>query len=822
MKSLRFVAVFEKVLSLMLVMGLSFSLLLFIGYSEVYRVYSSMQLDNICNQIEIQENAIEKLLLVGMPIEFEGFRTQTEGFAAQSDLVYRAAIERENEIAEEDNDAIALNCDLDHQKRFKKMAGNWMGLLTPNADVKDYKLVTSLENKISTVGHLSSWVKSEVFTGQIQRLFQPILLGALLVVVFSPLLIVLIQYQFFPRRSYIQQGLYHLSFLAISVFILLKLMTLYTSGITQKSASLSESLRDRFAVAADLGFDLKKDFIGIEDLMAEYARKDGDISHIFVVNDQRIIYQSITKAFQEAAVVPVSHCAKSNVNNTVNNTANNTANEEESYIIHCVDIDEGNQLEVWVPKSSIYIKLWSAARNFLVLFVASTLISNLFFNLLVAIQGSISGRKKPVAANTQPAAEISVIKPVYALGVLMETLSMAFLPAYLSEILSGTGHAVSTVYSAYFICLSLILIPAGRYAEKHSIKGMILAGLVLSSLGLLGLGAAHTFLQVIALRCIAGAGQGLLLIGVQSYLLRIRSSRPSGDASSVIVMGFNVATISGMAIGALLVPTIGEQQIFLLGAVIGVLNVFYCVHFIREPARLALAEGASVPKGTLREALQQFRDIDIAKAILLVGLPTKLLFAGVLIFFMPILLHESGYERELIGQIMVFYFVGVLLMTHLLSVGRQAHWRRTRVLFVGTLGGGLALMFLGAQQWVFDRLINAQLWPSDAALFQIVWVIAGVTLLGVFHGLIHAPVIDHVASSRAAHQYGSASTVANYRFMERVGQIFGPPLAALLLISTDNHTVIANLFYFGLAMLVASLLFVGLSPRKVSKQGESP
>ena len=110
--------------------------------------------------------------------------------------------------------------------------------------------------------------------------------------------------------------------------------------------------------------------------------------------------------------------------------------------------------------------------------------------------------------------------------------------------------------------------------------------------------------------------------------------------------------------------------------------------------------------------------------------------------------------------------------------------------------------------------LGAELWSSSPALFQIVWVTVGITLLGVFHGLIHAPIIDHVAASRAAEKYGRASTVANYRFLERVGQIIGPPLAAALLISGNNQTVIANLLYFGLAMLVAALLFVCISAKK--------
>ena len=78
---------FKQILSLQLVMALSIGLLLFIGVGESYRAAPSLLLTNVCNQAQLLKGAIETNLKLGVPIEFEGFKSQAEHLVMQSQQI---------------------------------------------------------------------------------------------------------------------------------------------------------------------------------------------------------------------------------------------------------------------------------------------------------------------------------------------------------------------------------------------------------------------------------------------------------------------------------------------------------------------------------------------------------------------------------------------------------------------------------------------------------------------------------------------------------------------------------------------------------------
>ncbi|MCJ8273452.1 MAG: MFS transporter, partial [Psychrosphaera sp.] len=330
-----------------------------------------------------------------------------------------------------------------------------------------------------------------------------------------------------------------------------------------------------------MGFDLNTDLSGFDALLEEYRLKNPDISHIYLLHNNKPVNSSIHEEYQMDAVIddcmPQQGGAASSI-----------------FITSCLSLASSNyQILVRTPWSRVYARLWRAARNIVVLFIASALLSNMFLNVLLSLQQSWkktddvqTGEKtEPLLSPLDLQHRLQLVRPVFAMGVLMEAINLSFLPAYFFTHFANSDFSVSTVFGVYFVAFAFTLIPAGHWAEKHSLRNMMLFGLALSAIGIGGIGFTHDPVNIILLRALGGIGQGTLFIAVQSYLLLLESKQKGLRGTEQLVIGFNMSTISGATIGALLMPMLGEQAVFMCGTFIGLACIGYCLALITDVAR---------------------------------------------------------------------------------------------------------------------------------------------------------------------------------------------------------------------------------------------
>jgi predicted MFS family arabinose efflux permease len=140
---------------------------------------------------------------------------------------------------------------------------------------------------------------------------------------------------------------------------------------------------------------------------------------------------------------------------------------------------------------------------------------------------------------------------------------------------------------------------------------------------------------------------------------------------------------------------------------------------------------------------------------------------GIVTFALPLLLALRGFQQEEIGQTIMMYGIGVVLSSSYVAGIVDRSGRTELFLFCGALLSGCGLLMVGA---VGSTGVMASWLPTTPLM------IAGVVLVGVAHGFINAPIITHVAKLRIAAQVGATSVASTYRFLERVGHIFGPML----------------------------------------------
>jgi hypothetical protein len=99
-------------------------------------------------------------------------------------------------------------------------------------------------------------------------------------------------------------------------------------------------------------------------------------------------------------------------------------------------------------------------------------------------------------------------------------------------------------------------------------------------------------------------------------------------------------------------------------------------------------------------------------------------------------------------------------------------------------------------------------------------VVIGVSLVGIAHGFINAPVVTHVGQTELANRVGANPVTTAYRFLERGGHVAGPLLLSQLFLLWGQGPHIIGAIGVGTAVL--GLLFVAhrLVPRSKALRAE--
>jgi predicted MFS family arabinose efflux permease len=338
-------------------------------------------------------------------------------------------------------------------------------------------------------------------------------------------------------------------------------------------------------------------------------------------------------------------------------------------------------------------------------------------------------------------------------------------------------------------------------------------GLLLSGAGLFALALPLDFFLIAAARGVAGVGQAMLFIGVQSYILATASPNRRTQGAGIIVLGFQAGMISGMAIGSLLVTHIGPAGVFMMCGALGFTMALYSIALVpRVPVEQSTAiRGIGETVGSLLHDMRNvLHDTEFLRTMLLVGVPAKAVLTGVVTFGLPILLGRLGYMQEDIGQIIMLYAAGVIVASRYVSRLVDQIGKTEIILFCGCLISGAGLVLIGLMSW--DVVAGT---PAATLLLLI-----GIVVVGTAHGFINAPVITHIADSELSTRVGANAVTAAYRFLERGGHIAGPiVMGQLYLIGGVNPGVLA---WCGAAVALFGILFLIRGPSSAMPQGAQP
>jgi len=768
-----------------IVAAASLFLLLYIGFGDGKRTYEATHIEKLTSQGRYLQNTIEKFVRDGLPLK------QYAGFTKLAAPVLEG----------EDVDAL-LVFDQKGAQVFSAIDKRRPALPPPPAvhDVNEsikvdygdthYQITLPLRSKFETVGSVVVVAPNDQVTKRLYASFLSLVfVGVALSVLFAVLIVAAKPYFAKSNKPWLQIS-YGLTFLTMATLVVGTLIGLYFDGVEGKAKAASFTLSQRLndIVEFRLGF---KDLDGVDRAFREFRSLNSEISEAAVLVDNSV---EITTDSRRVGKKWVS----------------DPSNFEYRLDLSAADKPRYISLLTTVPKSVVFEQVARSVKNFAALFIASAFLSGLFLQVAASLQRARGSGDQ----NTASDAGLVIIKPAYFLAVFLDSLTYSFLPKFMQETAAASGVSVgfaSAPFTAYYLGFALSLIPAGVLCDRRGAKPVMLFGLVLAAAGVLGLALPLGIWEMTALRAIAGIGQGVLLIGVQSYILAVASPEKKTQGAAIIVFGFQAALISGMALGSLMVNFLGTKGVFLIAGGVGLATLIYCQFLVPGTDRktATTSVGAAVKKLTA-DLKKVVTELEFLKTLFTIGAPAKAILTGVVTFALPLILGQAGYRPEDIGQVVMLYGLGVLASSGYASRFVDRTKNSEMVLFIGAIMSGVGLVMVG---FMGSPVVGN-------GLLSTVVIVAAVLIVGLAHGFINAPVVSHIGQTALAQRIGANPTTTAYRFLERGGHITGPLLLSQLFLFWGQRPYVIG--GIGMAVVMFGLLFVAhrLLPRPARLQGE--
>jgi predicted MFS family arabinose efflux permease len=781
--------------TMFVVTALSLLLLVYVGYGEGKRTYEQFHIEKLTAQGRVVENAMETYLRAGLPMQqFVGFTTLAEPIvedeAVDGLAVYDQAGRQVFLELDKTNPVLPKPSIRIRSARDKVQLDSGDGY---------YQVILPLRTRFETVGSVVVYSNHATVDQRLNASFQPLLyLVAALSGGFALFVTASAHRLARLRAPWLQIG-YGLIFLAMSGCLVVSLASLYSDGVQGKARSAASTLSQRLHDVVE--FHLKfHDLDGLEAMFVDFRRLNPEISEAALIIDGKILVDTGTAKAGDA-------------------WQSNPRNYE--FVSHLTRQDDPRtvDLAVAVPVDLVYQRVEGSVRNFAALFVASAFLAGLFLQVASSMQRLAVARSGSAGISSTSVREesaLSVVKPIFFLAVFLENLTYSFLPHFMQGVARESGLSLgiaSLPFTLYYLSFAISLIPAGHLSDRYGPKSLIWGGLIISGVGMLSLTLPLGIVAVAVIRAFAGVGQGVLFIGIQAYILAVASPEKKTQGAAIIVFGFQGGMISGMAIGSLLVNYIHPNGVFLISAAIGFAAALYSLVLIpKDVARNAPGKaGGLILHRVLGDLGRVLRNAEFLKAMLLIGVPAKAVLTGIVTFALPLLLAQHGFKQEEIGQVIMMYGIGVVISSTYVSRVVDRTGRTDLFLFWGAVLSGGGLVMVGIMG---SAALTAAL-PSTALM------IVGVILVGIAHGFVNAPVITHVAHSRLSEQLGANAVTAVYRFVERIGHVFGPMLMGqCFLIWGESLQIIT---WSGSIIAVFGVLFIagaGSSHRQEQVGGE--
>ena len=387
-----------------------------------------------------------------------------------------------------------------------------------------------------------------------------------------------------------------------------------------------------------------------------------------------------------------------------------------------------------------------------------------------------------------PVNSVENIRWPFFLLIFSESLSLAFFPVFVGNFFDpSTGIprniAIGLPITVFMLVWALSMPYAGACCDRFGYRLTFGVGALITTIGLVLTAYSFSMIDLILWRSITAVGYGIVYVTSQAYITTHVPPAERTRGQAMFLASFFAGSLSGAAIGGILVDRLGFKTTFILSGALSALAAIYVLRFLgKEVVPAAARKGTSMADFTLLLKHKQFAAITFFSAI-----PAKVALAGFLYYSVPLYLKGLGYSQSLTGRVMMAYGLAIILIGPL--VAQFADRIKDRLYFV--MFGGYAAAFAMALPLLLKGIFGATLAVIGLGVAHAIGVSAQMTLINDRCG----PTVREV---------GQAKMVGIFRLVERTGSIAGPVLLGAMIALSDFLSAFALISGF---MLITTTIF---------------
>lgn len=383
--------------------------------------------------------------------------------------------------------------------------------------------------------------------------------------------------------------------------------------------------------------------------------------------------------------------------------------------------------------------------------------------------------------------------PLFAF-ILAEELTRPFLPGYVKDLLVKIPGLTPEIVVGLPIVLFMLIVALGQpwmgaFAERMGNRRAMTIGAVLAAIGFTASAMAVSVLDLLVWRALCAVGYGMVFVAAQAHVLEHSDSRNRARSFSVFIGAIMVATVCGPSIGGILADNIGERLTLVVAALLALGSTAAIRLMPDSTPHRGGTGGSRLPR--LREFATLLFNRRFMAVTGLAAVPAKILLTGMCFYLVPLFLLSIDSTQSVAGRVLMTYGVVMVIVSPLAAglatTRRRMEWFVASGLLVSGVGG--LLLLIGS---------------------HVIWVFAAVLMVGLGQALSMAAqsalIREHCEQEIA--QLGEPAVYGVYRLLERLGNAFGPIIAAMLVVAVGYR---ASFVVTGAAVLTCGLVFMLLT-----------
>jgi MFS family permease len=374
----------------------------------------------------------------------------------------------------------------------------------------------------------------------------------------------------------------------------------------------------------------------------------------------------------------------------------------------------------------------------------------------------------------------------------IDTLNISILPNYFEDIAQINNidkTHIKYLFSIYFLSFVLSFFPTSLLIKRFGTKVIFALALFFLFMGAFLLYISTDFYVVAIARVFSGIAFGMTLVTTESHLLESLPVQKRQLISATTGMLYSAAIICGAVLGSLAFTAFDVSSLFLLEMFLVVSTSIYFLIFI-ENRKVQKEEKPTLP---FYDKVRLLIDWHFFKNVFLAGFFSKVTLSSVIFFTFPLILVNYEYSQSQIGQIIIFYSIGILAGGIYISKYKATNSFH-KPIAIGLAISGISMINIGFCDFLYgDKLLTISL-------------IGSMLFLGFAHSLISAYLLPSIFNFNITKQVGISNIRPLVLLCERGGNIFGPIVITELFLLLGFNLL--PIMVLGVISLVFSAIFL--------------